>query len=171
MNNHKIYFEPIGIIHSPHKELSKTPIQPVFCEGIEGRVILNEQHTDGLKGLQGFSHIYLFFFFNQSKKTSLRVNPYLSDEEQGVFATRAPHRPNKIGMSLVGLVKIEGNILHVRNIDILDGTPLLDIKPYIRRYDTIENARSGWQEAISDGTASVRGLRDYKNKKKGVGQP
>jgi tRNA-Thr(GGU) m(6)t(6)A37 methyltransferase TsaA len=159
--NDKFDFRPIGIIRSPHKELSKIPIQPVFCEDIEGTVILDTQYIDGLQGLQEFSHIYLFYYFNQSDKTCLRVKPYLSDEEYGIFATRAPDRPNKLGMSLVRLVKVENNILHVRDIDILDSTPLLDIKPYIQRFDSIESAKSGWQDAVSDDVASVRGLRDF----------
>jgi len=96
MNKCKFDFQPIGLIRSPHKELSKIPIQPVFCEGIEGTVILNSRYIDGLKDLDGFSHIYLFYYFNQSQKTCLHVKPYLSDVEHGIFATRAPHRPNKL---------------------------------------------------------------------------
>ncbi len=166
MNDDKFYFQPIGLIRSPHKELSKIPIQPVFCEDIEGTVILNTRYIDGLKDLQEFSHINLFYYFNQSQKTCLRVKPYLSNEEHGIFATRAPHRPNKLGMSLVRLVRVESNILYVRDIDILDGTPLLDIKPYIQRYDSRENAKSGWQDAVSDDIASVRGSRDFNGQKK-----
>ena len=161
ISDDKFVFRPIGIIRSPHKELLKIPIQPVFCAGIEGTVILNTRYIDGLKGLQEFSHIYLFYFFHQSHQTHLLITPYLSDEEYGVFATRAPDRPNKLGMSLVQLVKIERNILHVRNIDILDSTPLLDIKPYVKRFDSIETAKSGWQDAVSDDVASIRGLRDF----------
>jgi tRNA-Thr(GGU) m(6)t(6)A37 methyltransferase TsaA len=162
MNDEKFDFQPIGLIHSPHKELSKIPIQPVFCEGIEGTIILNDRYADGLKDLDGFSHIYLFYYFNKSQKTCLRLKPYLSDKEHGIFATRAPHRPNKLGMSLVRLLRIEDNILYVSDVDILDGTPLLDIKPYIQRFDSRKTAKSGWQDAVTDETASVRGLRDFK---------
>jgi tRNA-Thr(GGU) m(6)t(6)A37 methyltransferase TsaA len=165
-NNDKIDFQAIGIIHSPHKELSKIPIQPVFCKGIEGKVILNAQNIEGLKDLDKFSHIYLFFYFNKSHKTCLQVKPYLSDEKHGIFATRAPHRPNKLGMSLVRLLRIEDNILYVSDLDILDGTPLLDIKPYIQRFDSRADSRSGWQDAIKDDTASIRGLRDFKKEEK-----
>lgn len=161
--NNIIEFHPIGTIHSPHKELSKTPIQPVFCNNIEGTVILNKEYADGLEDLQGFSHIYLFYYFNHSKKTCLRLSPYLSDDEHGIFSTRAPHRPNKLGMSLVRLDKIESNILYVRDLDILDNTPLLDIKPYIQRFDSRDNVKSGWQDAISNNVASIQGLRDYKS--------
>jgi len=162
MNNDKFVFKPIGFIHSPHKEISKIPIQPVFCNDIEGTVILNTEYADGLKDLQGFSHIYLFYYFNHSQKTCLRLKPYLSNQEHGIFATRAPHRPNKLGMSLVRLVRVENNILHVRNLDILDGTPLLDIKPYIQRFDSRKTVKSGWQDAVSNDVASMRGLRDFK---------
>ena len=161
MKNDKYIFYPIGVIHSPHKVMSKIPIQPVFCNDIEGTVVLDAGYADGLKDLQEFSYIYLFYYFHQSQKTCLRLKPYLSNQEHGIFATRAPHRPNKLGMSLVRLEKIEGNILHVQDIDILDGTPLLDIKPYIQRFDSRKDVRSGWQDTIADDAASVRGLRDY----------
>ena len=154
-------FQPIGIIHSPHKTAVATPIQPVFSHDIEGTVVLDPEYADGLAGLEGFSHIYLFFYFHQSAKTKLRLKPYLLDEEQGVFATRAPHRPNKLGMSLVRLVKIEGNVLHIKDVDVLDGTPLLDIKPFVPRFDMRQNARSGWQETVSDDEADMRGVRNY----------
>lgn len=163
MNMDNFIFQPIGVIHSPHKELSQIPIQPIFCDSIEGSVTLEREYIEGLKGLDGFSHIYLFYYFHESHKTSLRLKPYLSDQPQGIFATRAPHRPNKLGMSIVRLDKIEDNVLHVREIDILDGTPLLDIKPYIRRFDSRENVKSGWQDTITDDTASMRGLREFES--------
>ena len=157
-----VSFRPIGYISSLHKEMAKTPIQPVFSQGIEGKVILDSQYAEGLKGLEGFSHIYLFFYFDKSQKTCLQVKPYLADEKRGIFATRAPHRPNKLGMSLVRLLRIEENILYVSDLDILDGTPLIDIKPYIQRFDYRENTKSGWQDEISDESASIKGLRDFK---------
>ena len=162
MSDDKFVFQSIGVIHSPHKEISKIPIQPVFCINIEGTVIVNTEYTDGLKNLQEFSHIYLFYYFHQSRKICLRLKPYLSDQKYGIFATRAPHRPNKLGMSVVRLVRIKDNVLHVKDIDILDGTPLLDIKPYIQRFDSKKNTKSGWQDIISDDVASVRGLRHFK---------
>jgi tRNA-Thr(GGU) m(6)t(6)A37 methyltransferase TsaA len=165
VSSKKIIFQSIGIIHSPHKEISKIPIQPVFCNDIEGTVLLNSEYADGLNGLQGFSHIYLFYYFCHSQKTCLRLKPYLSDHEYGIFATRAPHRPNKLGMSLVRLDRIENNIIYVRDLDILDGTPLLDIKPYIQRFDSRENVKSGWQDDISDDVAYDRGLRNFEKQK------
>ncbi len=157
----KIIFKPIGIIHSPHKELSKIPIQPVFCKGISGTVILSKEYIDGLKDLEGFSHIFLFYFFHKSNKTSILIKPYLEDQEHGIFATRAPHRPNKLGMSLVRLNGIKDNILYVSDIDILDGSPLIDIKPYVQRFDSRDDVISGWQENVDDKIASVRGLRNF----------
>jgi tRNA (adenine37-N6)-methyltransferase len=162
VNRDTFDFRTIGLIHSPHRELSKIPIQPVFCKDIEGTVIVNAPYVDGLKGLQEFSYIYLFYYFHQSDKTDLHVKPYLSDEEYGIFATRAPDRPNKLGMSLVRLVEIKNNTLYIKDVDILDSTPLLDIKPYVRRFDARASAKSGWQDGISDDVASVRGLRDLK---------
>ncbi len=161
MGKRELVLKEIGIIHSPHKETQKTPIQPVFSKDIKGTVELFEEYTEGLKDLEEFSHIYLLYYFDRSNKTLLQLAPYLSDNISGIFATRAPHRPNKLGMSLVRLDKIEGNILYVRDLDILDGTPLLDIKPYIQRFDSRDDSKSGWQEDIQDETAFVRGRRDY----------
>ena len=155
-------FSPIGVINTPHKESTKTPIQPVFAKGITGTVEIYPEYSEGLTDLEKFSHVFLIYYFNQSSKTMLKVKPYLQDELHGVFATRAPHRPNKIGISVVKLRRIERNILYVEDVDILDGTPLLDIKPYIARFDSRSDVYSGWQDEILDDTANVRGKRDYK---------
>lgn len=155
-------FKPIGIIRTPHVETSQTPIQPVFAKGIPGTVEVFPEYVDGLMDLDKFSHLYLLYYFNRAKETKLKVKPYLEDELHGIFATRAPHRPNKIGISVVKLLKIEKNILHIEDVDILNGTPLLDIKPYIARFDTRDEVRSGWQDEIQDDTADVRGKKDYK---------
>ena len=160
MNRQEFIFQPIGIIHTPHKEPSQTPIQPVFSKCLRGTVELFPEYVDGLKDLDGFSHIYLFFYFDRSTQVKMRVKPYLDDDVRGVFATRAPHRPNKIGMSLVQLLEIRDNILEVEDVDILDGTPLLDIKPYIKRFDSRDDVRSGWQDDIPDDIAFPRGRRD-----------
>lgn len=165
MNDNNIDFKPIGIIHSPHKILNEIPIQPVFAENIEGTVELYPEFIEGLKSLDQFSHIFLFYHFHKSQKTMLELAPYLSKEKHGIFATRAPHRPNKLGMSLVRLVDIKENILYLKDIDILDGTPLIDIKPYINRFDSRKTTSSGWQDDVSDDVASVSGLRDYKKDK------
>ncbi|MBN2103198.1 tRNA (N6-threonylcarbamoyladenosine(37)-N6)-methyltransferase TrmO [bacterium] len=159
--NKSFEIRPIGVIHTPHNEGSQTPIQPVFSRGVQGTVEIYPEFCEGLKDLEGFSHIYLLYFFDRSAKMQLQVVPYLDSVKRGVFATRAPHRPNKIGMSLVRLLKIENGILTIEDVDILDKTPLLDIKPYIQRYDSRADARSGWQENISDDVAGSLGKRDY----------
>ena len=161
MNDDIFAFRPIGTIYSPHKITSRIPIQPVFCNDIEGSIVLKTEYADGLRGLEGFSHIYLFYYFHESKKVCLRLKPYLSDQEQGVFATRAPHRPNKLGMSLLRLENVQDNVIHVKDIDILNGTPLLDIKPYVKRFDSRDIVRSGWQDSVSDDIANFRGLREH----------
>jgi tRNA (adenine37-N6)-methyltransferase len=164
-NKEKIIFQSIGVILSSHKKLSDIPIQPVFSKGIKGTVIVNSEFTEGLMDLHEFSHIHLFYYFHKSQKTTLHVKPYLSEQTHGIFATRAPHRPNKIGMSLVRLTAIKDNVLHIEDVDILDGTVLIDIKPYIQRFDSRKNVKSGWQDDVSDDVASVKGLRDFEKQK------
>ena len=159
MDTDEFLFRPIGTLSSPHKDAAKTPIQPVFARGIEGTVTLQPEYSDGLMDLEGFSYIYLLYVFHKARQTKLRVQPFLEDKERGVFATRAPCRPVKLGFSLVKLVRIEANVLHIEDVDILDGTPILDIKPYIKRFDSRENVRSGWQDEIPQETAEVRGRR------------
>ena len=156
----KYIFQPIGVIRTPHKDLSQTPIQSVFSKDIRGSVEIIPDYVDGLQDLDGFSHIYLFYYFDRSTQVKMKVKPYLDVDVRGVFATRAPHRPNKIGMSLVRLLEIRDNVLEVEDIDILDGTPLLDIKPYIKRYDSRKHVRSGWQDNVPDDIAFSLGRRD-----------
>ncbi|NQT27666.1 tRNA (N6-threonylcarbamoyladenosine(37)-N6)-methyltransferase TrmO [candidate division KSB1 bacterium] len=159
MQSRTIHFHPIGVIHSPHTELVKAPIQPVFSKGIKGTIELYPEFQPGLKDLEGFSHIYLLYYFNQAKEVKLQVVPFLDSETRGLFATRAPHRPNKIGMSLVRLIGIQNNILQIEDVDMLDQTPLLDIKPYIQRYDYRTETRSGWHKAVPDDVAMTVGSR------------
>lgn len=156
-----VTIQPIGVIHSPHVNTSETPIQPVYATGIRGRAEIFTQFADGLKDLEGFSHVWLIYHFHQAKAVKLIVKPFVDDTPRGVFATRAPCRPSHIGMSLVKLIRRDGNILHLEDVDILDGTPLLDIKPYIARFDYRENVRSGWQENVDEKTAQTRGRRGY----------
>jgi tRNA-Thr(GGU) m(6)t(6)A37 methyltransferase TsaA len=162
MKTREITFCSIGIVHSPHKNLSETPIQPVFCEGVRGTVIINPEYSDGLLDLDKFSHIYLFYYFHQSKDIKLILKPYLQDKNHGIFATRAPCRPNPLGFSVVRLLSIKKNILYIEDVDILDGTPVIDIKPYVKRFDSRDNVRSGWQDGVEDNAAHVLGLRDFK---------
>ena len=141
-----IQCKPIGIIHSPFKEPSDTPIQPAFAGDIEGTVEIFPEYSEGLTDLEGFSYIILIYHFHLSKEFSLKVKPYLDDQLRGVFATRAPSRPNQIGISLVRLIRVDKEKLHIRGIDIIDGTPLLDIKPYVPQFDIQKAVKIGWLE-------------------------
>ncbi len=144
----KICYRPIGIIHSPFKTLEGMPIQPPGARGIRGWVEVFQEFVPGLKDLDGFSHIILLYYFHRAQEPRLVVKPFMDDEPRGVFATRAPNRPNPIGLSVVRLVKCEGNILHIEDVDILDGTPLLDIKPYVPQFDHPQVERIGWLERV-----------------------
>jgi len=141
----EITFKPIGIIHTPHKIKSGMPIQPPGAEGVKGRIELFSEFEDGLKDIEGFSHIIVLFYFHESEGYKLQVSPFLENDIHGLFAVRAPRRPNPIGLSIVKLEKREGNILYIDNPDMLDGTPVLDIKPYIPDFDAYPDAISGWQ--------------------------
>lgn len=139
---------PIGIIHSPFTVKKETPIQPTRSQAI-GSVEVYQEFMDGLKDLDGFSHILILYVFHQSSGFSLRVKPFLDDQERGLFATRYPVRPNPIGISIVELKFIRDNYLTVEGIDVLDGTPLLDIKPYVPDFDVRTETRVGWYETRS----------------------
>ena len=139
-----ITFHPIGVIHSPFNELADMPIQPSGESSAPGTIEIYPQYSAGLKDLDGFSHIILLFYLHEVSRMQLAVVPFLDAEPRGVFATRAPVRPNPIGLSVVPLRKIEGNILFVDHLDVLDGTPLLDIKPYVPEFDERLDVRIGW---------------------------
>ena len=140
--------EPIGIIYSPFTEKSETPIQAVRSQAI-GRVEVNPQYSDGLKDIEGFSHIILLYAFHESSGYELQIKPFLDNNLRGLFATRYPYRPNPIGLSVVRLLKHEDNILEIEGVDVLNGTPLLDIKPYVEDFDVRLNTRQGWYEKRS----------------------
>jgi len=144
LRNIIIEYRPIGVIHSPFKDVRGTPIQPKAAKGARGVVEVYPEYAEGLKDLEGFSHVILLYHFHLVKGYKLLVKPYMDDELRGVFATRAPARPNPIGVSVVKLNKIEGNLLHVENIDVVDGTPLLDIKPYVPEFDSFNPEKIGW---------------------------
>jgi len=161
MSKAVISYKPIGVIRSEHHAAEKTPIQPTYAKGCKGRAEIFPELAEGLRDLDGFSHVYLIYHFHQSGSARLVVKPFLQDIERGVFATRAPCRPNAIGLSVVELVNREGNVLHLDGVDILDGTPLLDIKPYTAKFDCIETTRNGWQDEVNEETARRRGRRGY----------
>lgn len=159
MNIHSIIYKPIGVIRSEHTVADKTPIQPVYAKGCMGQAEVFEEYAEGLADLDGFSHIYLIYHFHLAPPLKLRARPFLQDAERGIFAIRGPARPNPIGLSVVELLRIEGCILHFNGADILDGTPLLDIKPYTAKFDLHEVRKSGWQDDVDDDTAQRKGKR------------
>jgi len=140
---------PIGVIHSPFTEKDKTPIQASRSQAI-GQVEVYPEFTDGLKDIEALSHIYLVYAFHESSGYKLHVKPFLDNQEHGLFATRYPYRPNPIGISIVKLISRKENFLTVEGIDTLDGTPLLDIKPYIPDFDLRTEVRVGWYETRSE---------------------
>jgi len=145
-----ISYSPIGIIHTPFLEQRGTPIQPRRGKGIRGTIEIYAEFADGLADLDGFSHIVVLFHMHKSEGFKLRVIPYLDDIPRGLFSTRAPRRPNPIGLSVVKLIRIDGNILYIEDVDMLDGTPLLDIKPYTPATEEISGPRLGWLENKTD---------------------
>ncbi|HOA98625.1 tRNA (N6-threonylcarbamoyladenosine(37)-N6)-methyltransferase TrmO [Candidatus Sordicultor fermentans] len=142
----QICYQPIGIIHSPYLKPEGTPIQPRTAGGVSGTVEIFDQYVEGLQDLEGFSHIILIYHFHLARPGSLKVKPFLDQKLRGVFATRAPSRPNPIGLSVVKLLKVENNLLSIQELDILDGTPLLDIKPYLPDFDSPPVEKRGWLE-------------------------
>ena len=140
----EIKLRPIGIIHTPYKEPKGIPIQGKFKKGITGRVEVFPEYQSGLKDVEGFSHLILIYYFDRAKEENLIGKPFLEDEPHGIFAIRGPKRPNHIGFSIVKLEKIKNNLITFSEVDILDGTPLLDIKPYVSHFDSRENVKNGW---------------------------
>ena len=151
-----ICYSPIGTIRSPFSEIQGMPIQPRGAQGIRGTVEMRLDLVSGLKDLEGFSHLILIYHFHCSQGFSLHLKPFLDDHDHGVFATRAPRRPNPIGISVVRLASIDGHVLHIEDVDILDGTPLLDIKPYVPEFDVREPARIGWLLGRAEKVAECR---------------
>ena len=140
----EVRYKPIGVVHSPFKKPQNVPIQAIASKGTKGSIELDREYVEGLKDLDGFSHIILLCHYHLSKPYSLLVKPYLDKNLRGLFSTRAPSRPNPIGISIVRLTKIEDNILYIEDVDIIDGTPLLDIKPYVPNFDQRKTTKIGW---------------------------
>ena len=137
-------FKSIGTIYTPYKSTAGMPIQPGGAKGVRGSIVLKKKFVKGLLDLEGFSHIYLIYYFHKSHGYKLQVIPFLDNKTHGVFSTRAPKRPNSIGISVVKLISINDNILEIENVDMVAGTPLLDIKPYIPDFDFHEDVKKGW---------------------------
>lgn len=141
-----ITIHPIGIIRTPYYETSSMPIQGRFRDDVTGRAELFPEYCAGLKDLDGFSHVTLLYHFDRAKATELVAYPFLEKEEHGIFAIRSPARPNHLGISVVRLMKVESDAIVFSEVDILDNTPLIDIKPYVSYFDARENVRNGWIE-------------------------
>jgi tRNA-Thr(GGU) m(6)t(6)A37 methyltransferase TsaA len=155
------------VIHSPFKKCKDMPIQPAMAQGVAGSVEMFDEFVPGLKDLAGFDRIWLLFWFHQAGPARLSVKPFLDSQERGLFATRAPSRPNPIGLSNVRLLAVEGSVMRVADLDILDGTPLLDIKPCVPRFDYIKASRCGWLDAVSTTTHLADDRFEHKTHKKG----
>jgi tRNA-Thr(GGU) m(6)t(6)A37 methyltransferase TsaA len=151
-----IVFQPIGIVHSPFAGVENVPIQPTAAGGVRGTVEVFAEYVAGLKDLDGFSHVILLYHFHCVAQARLTVVPFLDQEPRGVFATRAPCRPNPIGLSVVRLLRVEGSVLHIQDVDIVDGTPLLDIKPYVPAFDHQQAERTGWLAAARESVKDKR---------------
>lgn len=149
-------YTPIGIVRSPFTDTAGMPIQPAGAKGVRGTIAVRPELSPGLDDLQEFSHIILIYAFHRSQGYSLQVTPFLDTVQHGVFATRAPKRPNPIGLSIVKLIDVRENILTIENVDLLDGTPLLDIKPYVPAFDAFCSAKAGWLDQSSRNAESAR---------------
>lgn len=140
----QIIMHPIGIIHSPYKESKDIPIQGTFNDKIEAWLELKDEYVNGLKDLDGFSHAVIIYYFHKSHREEIEGRPFLEQNKHGIFAIRSPHRPNHIGFSIIKIKSIKANKVYFTEVDVLDGTPLLDIKPYVKYFDSRDNAISGW---------------------------
>ena len=140
----KITFDPIGIVHSPFNKLEEMPIQPSGSRETRGKLEIYPPYGQALQDLDGFSHLIAIYYFHKSKGWKPIVTPFLDKHEHGLFSTRAPKRPNPIGLSVLKILEIKSNKIFVQHIDILDGTPLLDIKPYVPQFDAAEDVHIGW---------------------------
>ncbi len=151
-----ITIKPIGIIKTPFNDLKGMPIQPSGAADVKGTIIINREYEQGLSDLEGFSHIILLYHFHQSKGYNLMVTPFMDDQKRGLFSTRAPRRPNSIGLSIVRLISRKGNTLQIKGIDMLNNTPLIDIKPYVPRFDERKAISVGWLEGRQEYAVTVK---------------
>ncbi len=142
----EVIYKPIGVVHSPFKMPQDVPIQSAVAKEVVGSVEVSQEYVEGLKDVEGFSHLILVYHFHLAQQYSLLVTPFLDKRLHGVFSTRAPSRPNPVGVSIVRLTKIEKNLLHIQDVDIIDGTPLLDIKLFVPEFDQRKAERIGWLE-------------------------
>ena len=155
---------PIGIIETPFNDLEGMPIQPSGAKGVRGKIIVNPEYTEGLADIEGFSHLILLYHFHLSKGFNLTVTPFLDKTPRGLFSTRAPRRPNPVGLSIVRITGRQENIIEVEDIDVLNQTPLIDIKPYVPHFDTKVVTRCGWLEQAQDRAENMKSDDRFKEK-------
>jgi tRNA (adenine37-N6)-methyltransferase len=141
-----ITYQPIGVVRSPFTERQGMPLQSVAAAEVHGRIEVFAEYAAGLRDIDGFSHLYVICHLHRSVPGKLEVIPYLDDAVRGVFATRSPRHPNPIGISVMRLLSVDGSTLNVSGVDMLDGTPVLDVKPYVPAFDSFDAERTGWLE-------------------------
>ena len=151
-----VTFFPVGVVHSPHKALAGMPVQPPSAAEFTGEIEIFPEYAEGLLDIEGFSRLMVFYHLHKSNGPLLIATPFLDTVPHGVFASRIPRRPNALGFSVVRLLSREGNILRIGDVDILDGTPVLDVKPYVPEFDAYPNASSGWFSGKLSGLAEKR---------------
>ncbi len=151
----KIELNPIGIIHTPFKTVENMPIQPSAAKDVTGTIEIFHEYADGLCDLDGFSHIYIIFHLHKVKSYKLKVIPFLDTVERGIFATRSPARPNAVGLSVAEIVSVKENIIEIRGVDMLDGSPVIDIKPFVPDFDDYGKIRIGWFEGKAGNASKI----------------
>ena len=159
-------YKQIGTIYSPFEKKEGMPIQAISANGIKGKIVINKDLEGGLSDLDGFSHIHLIYAFHKSEGFDLKTKPFLSDKFYGVFATRAPKRPNAIGISVVKILRVNKNIIEIEDVDVITGTPLLDIKPYIPEFDNHKVKKVGWLENKVSEIAHKKSDKQFNEEKK-----
>ena len=156
MDDAPIHYRPVGIVRSPFSRLEGMPLQPVAAPEVHGRIEVHEEYAPGLRDLDGFSHLHLITHLHRGAPGGLEVVPFLDDTVRGIFATRSPRHPNPIGISVVRLLAVAGAVLEVAGLDLLDGTPVLDIKPYVPEFDAVAAERTGWLADAAERVHQVR---------------
>lgn len=145
-----ISYKPIGVIHTPYTRKEDAPIQGCFSPYNKGYIELFPEYLEGLRNIEGFSHLILIYHFHEAGECRLITKPFLDKEEKGIFSIRYFTRPNPIGLSIVKLISVKNNILEIGEVDMIDGTPLLDIKPYVPQFDIKQNVKDGWYSNASE---------------------
>jgi tRNA-Thr(GGU) m(6)t(6)A37 methyltransferase TsaA len=163
-----VVYRPIGVVRSPFTELEGMPLQSVAAADVRGTIEIDSAFAGGLRDLDGFSHLHVVVHLHRSRPRGLVVTPFLDDSPRGVFATRSPRHPNPIGLSVVRLEHIERTTLHVAGLDLLDGTPVLDLKPYVPTFDCVAAERIGWFAGKVDRVHDLRADDRFAERERGA---